>query len=104
MCFPHIFQNLSFLGVNVNCTSTKTVCTDKALQLNKAVIVSKLSRYIYEKLKHNSLTDKELEAHLRKRGTDFEKLIHHHDLHKKFEENISNTLRNLGIDVEIVNR
>lgn len=68
------------------------------------VIFSKLSRYTYERKKHKGLSDKDLERHLRNRGTDFEKLIHHHDLHKKFEANVANTFKSMGIGVEIVDR
>ncbi|XP_074035811.1 NAD kinase 2, mitochondrial isoform X4 [Leptinotarsa decemlineata] len=74
------------------------------IEIQKALVVSKLSRYEYERNKHKNLTDKELQIHLRKRGTDVEKLIHFYDLQKKFEDNVANTLRDMGIDVEVVNR
>lgn len=35
---------------------------------------------------------------------DVEKMIRFHDLHKKFEENVVNTFKNLGISVKVVNR
>lgn len=92
-------------GVSANCSSTQNLYTDvKAIQLNKATIFTKLSRYSYEKKKHRHLSEKELEIHLKKRGTNFEKLVHHYDLHKKFEDMVATTLTNMGVDVDVVNR
>lgn len=80
-------------------------CSDTtSLHIEKVLIYSKLSRYEYEKKKHKNFNDKELERHLRNRGSDFEKLVHFHDLHKKFEKKVSDTMKNMGFDVEIVNR
>ncbi|KAG5889051.1 hypothetical protein JTB14_000961 [Gonioctena quinquepunctata] len=79
-------------------------CEVKPIEIRKALVVSKLSRYQYEKHKYKKFTDKELQTYLRKRGTDVDKLIYFYDLHKKFEETVANTLRNMGIDVDVVNR
>lgn len=92
-------------GVSASCNSTQNFCSEvKAIQLNKATIFTKLSRYSYEKKKHRHLSEKELEIHLKKRGTDFEKLVHHYDLHKKFEDMVATTLTNMGVNIEVVNR
>ncbi|CAH1117127.1 unnamed protein product [Phaedon cochleariae] len=76
----------------------------KKIEISKALVVSKLSRYEYERKKHEELTDQEFEKLLRNRGTDLVKLLHFHNLHKKFEEKVSNTLMSMGIDVKVVNR
>lgn len=75
-----------------------------SIKIDKVLLVSKLSRYEYEKLRHNNLNEQDLEKELRNRGTDFEKMLHHHNLHKKFESNVINTFRKMGMDVEVVNR
>lgn len=37
----------------------------------KALVLTKLSRYEFEKLRHSDLNEKELEQALRKRGSDY---------------------------------
>ncbi|KAJ8925346.1 hypothetical protein NQ315_009176 [Exocentrus adspersus] len=76
----------------------------KQLKMDKVLIISKLSRYEYEKRKHRNLDDSKLEQLLRKRGTDFERLVNFHNKYKYFEENVYTTLKNMGINVEIANR
>lgn len=51
-------------------------------KLNKVLILSKLSRYDFEKRKHPELTERELEKNLRSRGTDYNLLLYHHYIHK----------------------
>ncbi|CAG9762274.1 unnamed protein product [Ceutorhynchus assimilis] len=75
-----------------------------SLATDKVLVVSKLSRFEFEKKKAKNLTEKQLVESLKQRGTDVEKLVRHHDLHKKFEENVVNTFKNMGISVKVVNR
>lgn len=74
------------------------------MKIDKVLIISKLSRYEFEKKKHKNLNERELQQLLKNRGTDFERLIHFHNIHKSFEENVVSTLKNMGIDVEVANR
>lgn len=67
-------------------------------------MVSKLSRYEFERNRHRHLTDIELEKMLQKRGTNYDKMMHHHNLHKMFEKRFIDTLRDMGIEVKVVNR
>ncbi|CAG9829309.1 unnamed protein product [Diabrotica balteata] len=84
---------------------TKNFCNDvQPLKLEKALIVSKLSRYEFERTKHKGLSEKGLESLLRKRGSNYEKLVSFHHLHKEFEENLKNIILASGTEVEIVNR
>uniref|UniRef100_A0A6P7FNM7 NAD(+) kinase n=1 Tax=Diabrotica virgifera virgifera TaxID=50390 RepID=A0A6P7FNM7_DIAVI len=84
---------------------TKNFCNDaQPLKLEKALIVSKLSRYEFERTKHKGLSEKGLESLLRKRGSNYEKLVGFHHLHKEFEENLKNIILASGTEVEIVNR
>ncbi|XP_060518834.1 NAD kinase 2, mitochondrial isoform X2 [Cylas formicarius] len=83
--------------------SHKSISTN-SIRTDRILVVAKLSRYEYEKRKYKNLTNNDLLKFLKIRGTDLENLIHHHDLQKHFEENVINTLKNMGIEVEIVNR
>lgn len=92
-----------FLGLNN--FGVQNFCSDHTtLQLEKVLIYSKLSRYDFERKKNKHFNDKQLEKYLRNRGTDVDKLIYHHDLHKKFEENVASVMKSMGIDAEIINR
>lgn len=85
----------------------KSYCTDnvrKNIQFKKCLVVSKLSRYEFERHRHGKLSRNELEHLLRNRGTNYEKLLHYHHLHKSFEQKVADTLRSLEIEVRVVNR
>lgn len=66
--------------------------------------MTKLSKIEYEKNRFRHLTDQELEHKIRNRGTDYDKLIYYHNLHKSFESNLVDALKKMGISVRIVNR
>lgn len=74
------------------------------MPLKHVLVVSKLSRYEFEQRRNQNLNSKQLEMFLKKRGTDYDKLVKFHDLHKKFEENVINTLEKLGVKVTVGNR
>lgn len=103
-----LIKNLNFPGLNNLFTNTKqfsnTTLHNDPLEFSKVLIISKLSRYEFEKIKHKDLTNTELENFLRKRGTNFEKLIHFHDLHKSFEDKVVANFKCLGVEIEVVNR
>lgn len=48
----------------------------------KVLILTKLSRYEFEKRRHPDLTEKQLEKCLRDRGSDYNILLYHHYIHK----------------------
>ncbi|XP_050316092.1 NAD kinase 2, mitochondrial isoform X2 [Anthonomus grandis grandis] len=100
----------NFRLFNVHCRNRfhnvfqRQLLSTQHLKTDKVLVVSKLSRFEFEKKKAKTLTESKLIDKLRQRGTDIEKMIRHHDLHKKFEENVVNTFSNLGISVKVVNR
>ncbi|VVD02294.1 unnamed protein product [Leptidea sinapis] len=61
---------------------------EQSLKMEKCLIVSKVTRYEYEKHSHDNISDGELEMILRKRGSDFESMISTHREQKTFEESI----------------
>lgn len=80
------------------------ISNNRPLNIEKVLVVSKLSRYEYERKKHKHLNDNEFVRELTSRGTDFDRLIHFHKLHKQFETNVVDTFTNMGINVQVVNR
>ncbi|XP_075165516.1 NAD kinase 2, mitochondrial isoform X2 [Haematobia irritans] len=76
----------------------------KHFKLQRALLVSKLSRYEFEQLRHPHLSPDQLEAKLRDRGTDFDALIYLHNLHKDFERTIVRSFQDVGCEVKLANR
>ncbi|XP_037079021.1 probable deoxyhypusine synthase [Pollicipes pollicipes] len=70
-------------------------CLDAAAQLHtrqfapkKALILTKFSRYEFEKKRHGNIPEAELEKRLKERGSDYNMLLYHHYLHKGCENTV----------------
>ncbi|CAH0404296.1 unnamed protein product [Chilo suppressalis] len=74
------------------------------LKMEKCLIVSKVTRYEYEKHCHENITDSELERILRKRGSDFDSLLQNHKEQKAFEDIVAKSLKDFGVQVEMASR
>jgi NAD+ kinase len=74
------------------------------LRIRKALIVTKITRYEFEKIRHPELNDSELEEKIRCRGTDYDALKYYHNLHKGVEEKVIASFKNAGVEVKLVNR
>ena len=48
----------------------------------KAVVLTKVSRYEFEKLRHENISERELEQELTSRGSNYAAIRHHHNIHK----------------------
>ena len=48
----------------------------------RAVVLTKVSRYEFEKIRHESLSEKQLELELTARGSNYAAIRHHHNIHK----------------------
>jgi NAD+ kinase len=77
---------------------------DNKMRIKKALIVTKLTRLEFEKIRHSELNDIELEEKIRNRGTDYDALMYYHKLHKEMEEKVAKSFRELGVEVKVVNR
>lgn len=84
--------------------SFSTGTAPHGLSIQKILVVSKFSRYEYEKVKHKNLSETQFHEMLRKRGSDVEKMLHYHNVHKDFENKLVVTLRNLGVEVDTANK
>jgi len=70
----------------------------------KAVILTKVSRYEFEKVRHEQLTEKQLEEELTARGSNYAAVKHHHNIHKALEVAVAQTLENAGVETRTVKR
>ncbi|XP_034110138.1 NAD kinase 2, mitochondrial isoform X1 [Drosophila albomicans] len=73
-------------------------------ELKRALVVTKLSRYEVEQLRHPQLSREQLDQKLRDRGTDVEMLLYLHNLHKDFERRIVQSFENVGCEVKMSSR
>lgn len=78
--------------------------SNKQIKLNKVLVISKMTRYDYERKKLKHLSDEQFEKELRNRGTNFDKLVFHNQLQKTAVDKVCKTLRGIGSDVKVVNR
>ncbi|XP_035785213.1 NAD kinase 2, mitochondrial-like isoform X2 [Anopheles albimanus] len=73
-------------------------------KLQRVLIVSKLTRLEFEKIREQQLSDECLERKIRDRGTDYDALMYYHHLHKDVEEKVVRSFQEQGIEVQVVNR
>jgi NAD+ kinase len=73
-------------------------------QPRKAVILTKVSRYEFEKQRHEQLGEIELEAELTARGSDYATIRYHHNIHKTLELEVERELQAAGLETLTVKR
>ena len=52
------------------------------MQRSKAVMLTKVSRYEFEKLRHDNLSESQLKQELTARGSSYAAIRHHRNIHK----------------------
>jgi len=72
------------------------------LEMEKATILKKTSRYEYEKSLAPGVNDFELERILASRGSDFRTLLNRHDVHLSNVDRLQRVLSNRGVTCEVV--
>lgn len=82
----------------------RNVSSGSPLHLEHALIISKMTRYELEKYRHPGLNASQLEKVIRHRGSDYESLMMHHQLHKNYEREMIHTFNQLGIKTRTINR
>lgn len=101
MFSPRLSLKDIILGLNNVCLRH---LSSNYIKADNVLVVSKLSRLEFEKKKAEHLAEAQVLANLKGRGTDVDKMVGYHDLHKTFEENVVKTLTTMGINVKVVNR
>ncbi|XP_050743448.1 NAD kinase 2, mitochondrial isoform X3 [Drosophila biarmipes] len=75
--------------------------TPTNFKLKRALVVTKLSRYEFEQLRHPELSPDQLQQKLRDRGTDVEMVLHLHKVHKDFERRVVKSFQDVGCEVKL---
>ncbi|KAK8736922.1 hypothetical protein OTU49_004725, partial [Cherax quadricarinatus] len=70
----------------------------------RVLILTKLSRYEFEKRRHPELTERQLEKCLQTRGSDYNILLYHHYIHKGVENTVNSVFTAAGIETRTVYR
>ncbi|XP_052842115.1 NAD kinase 2, mitochondrial isoform X4 [Drosophila gunungcola] len=78
--------------------------TPANFKLKRALIVTKLSRYEFEQLRHPELSPDQLQQKLRDRGTDVEMVLYLHKVHKDFERRVVQSFQDVGCEVKLSSR
>lgn len=96
----NVFEKLRYYS------SSKNDNISKNLKLKKCLVFSKFSRYDYERyfLSKSPQNDLEFEKKVRSKGLNYDRLVEYKTMNSKFEEKVTNCLKELGIEVQVVNR
>jgi len=70
----------------------------------KALILTKVSRYEYEKIQNEKLSERQLEEMLTSRGSDYTMIRYHHNVHKALEQEVVKGLEAAGMETKVVKR
>nr|CAH0107167.1 unnamed protein product [Daphnia galeata] len=104
-------RSLSFIGnvqqyrqISRNSVGSWSSSEVPTFSPKKALVLTKLSRYEFEKLRHKNVSEAQLEDILRKRGSDYNMLLYHHTLHKNCEAMVKNILEEKNIETKVVTR
>ncbi|KAG0725099.1 NAD kinase 2, mitochondrial [Chionoecetes opilio] len=105
------YRNVKILkpGLICDCNRSYAVASPPHLEPGlfkpqKVLILTKLSRYEYEKRRHPELTEKQLEKCLSLRGSDYNNLLYHHYIHKGVENTVNSTFAAAGIQTRVIYR
>ncbi|ULU07584.1 hypothetical protein L5515_015070 [Caenorhabditis briggsae] len=75
-----------------------------SFQPKKVLILSKLTRYEFEKKVHKGCDDDQLASILKKRGSDYQRLLSKHKIHHSYLNTLQKELENAGIESRLVRR
>lgn len=101
--FSRVLQTSSKFFLSRNCSSFGYWDTAN-FNPKKAVILTKVSRYEFEKLRHEHLTEEQLEQELTARGSNYAAVRHHHNIHKSLEVAVADSLERAGLETRTVKR
>ncbi|XP_006819955.1 NAD kinase 2, mitochondrial-like [Saccoglossus kowalevskii] len=71
---------------------------------NRVLVLSKTTRYEFEKRRFPDLNDDQLQRLLSKRGSDYGKIYRIHNVHKRNIEKITDTLEKRKLEYKVVSR
>ncbi|XP_063978221.1 NAD kinase 2, mitochondrial [Diachasmimorpha longicaudata] len=92
-------------SLNTSRLSTHVVIRNHASFIPKRVlIVSKVSRYQFERIREGDISDDEFKKRVLERGTNYDKMLAGHRKNKRVEKQVIDTLNRNKIDYKVTNR
>nr|XP_024214069.1 NAD kinase 2, mitochondrial [Halyomorpha halys] len=79
-------------------------CNANKFTFKRVLIINKRTRYELERALCPGITKDQLEQIIKKRGSDFDRILLRHHQHNDFYERIACCFKNHGVEVETVNR
>eukprot|EP00128_Syssomonas_multiformis_P010378 Colp12_sorted_trinity150504_noHs@28364 len=86
---------------SMGCTRSVYVEPDHPLDLKKVLVVAKVTRFEFEKLRQPELTEEELGTSLQNKGADMERLRHRYDIHRRNLDKLLAAFRHRHIDYDV---
>lgn len=77
---------------------------EASFEPKRVLIVKKLSRYYFEKLREPDLNEEELKVKLEERGSDYELMLASHIATNAVKNEVIEHLKKLNIEYRVVNR
>ncbi|XP_033109335.1 NAD kinase 2, mitochondrial-like [Anneissia japonica] len=77
---------------------------ETTMQLKRVLVLSKITRYEYERQRHEGISEKKLEKLLAERGSDYKKLLQRNDIHQGNIKQLCAMLEENGINYKVVQR
>ncbi|KAI1280294.1 NAD kinase 2, mitochondrial [Halotydeus destructor] len=73
-------------------------------EFKKALILTKFSRYEFEKRRNPEWSEEQLKNNLQKRGSDYNNLKRHNEVHSAVKTHVIEVLKKFGIETRVVDR
>lgn len=108
--FLNVTAASRMIGVMASAVDGPSGCSSKMhngetpFSPKKALVLTKFSRYEFEKRRHSDLTEDQLIKNLEERGSDYKNLLQHHTIHVRNRDRVVETLEKNGIETRLVNR
>uniref|UniRef100_A0A1I7WBV1 Inositol-pentakisphosphate 2-kinase n=1 Tax=Heterorhabditis bacteriophora TaxID=37862 RepID=A0A1I7WBV1_HETBA len=77
-------------------TAVCFLCIETSFRPKKVLILSKITRYEFEKRVHKDVQENQLEALLKRRGSDYSRLLSKHQIHHAYLKTIQDELQSEG--------
>ncbi|XGW09122.1 hypothetical protein V3C99_011436 [Haemonchus contortus] len=89
----------------MNCRTSSGLAIEKpSFRPKKVLILSKITRYEFEKRVSGEDDDRKLEALLKRRGSDYNHLLKKHQIHQTYLQTIQSELERAGVESKVVQR
>ncbi|XP_075219223.1 NAD kinase 2, mitochondrial [Lycorma delicatula] len=99
------FKRLKKAGILFCCCGLSTKPLSRSsFNFRRVLIVSKMTRYEVEKYYNPDLNEEQLKRLLKQRGSDYDSLVKHHNLHKNYEHLVVNAFESTGVETRTVNK